>query len=81
LYPIPVFLYSALFVARAVHISGRVMKLCFLRKSERRRPLEKPRHIWEDNIKMDLHSRSGLGAQTGFIFLRIVTGGGLLQTQ
>jgi hypothetical protein len=26
----------------------------FLGKSEGKRPLRKPRHIWEDNIKMDL---------------------------
>jgi hypothetical protein len=25
-----------------------------LRNSERKRPLERPRHRWEDNIKMDL---------------------------
>jgi hypothetical protein len=25
-----------------------------VRKHEERRPLERPRHRWEDNIKMDL---------------------------
>jgi hypothetical protein len=33
--------------------------------------------IWEDNIKMDLHEM-GWGAWTGFIWLRIGTGGGNL---
>jgi len=27
----------------------------FVRKSEGKRPLERPRRGWEDNIKMDLH--------------------------
>jgi hypothetical protein len=27
----------------------------FVRKPERKRPLERPRRRWEDNIKMDLH--------------------------
>jgi hypothetical protein len=46
-------------------------------KPEGRRPLERPRHRWEDNIKMD-QREVGLGAWTGSIWLRIGTGGGLL---
>jgi hypothetical protein len=46
-------------------------------KSEGRRPLGRPRRRWEDNIKMDLRE-VGCGAQTGLIWLRIGTGGGLL---
>jgi hypothetical protein len=46
-------------------------------KPEGRRPLGRPRHRWEDNIKMDLRE-VGWGAQTGLIWLRIGTGGGLL---
>jgi hypothetical protein len=42
-----------------------------------RRPLERPRRRWEDNIKMDLRE-VGWGAQTGLMWLRIGTGGGLL---
>jgi hypothetical protein len=45
-------------------------------KSEGRTPLGRPRRRWEDNIKMDL--REGWGAQTGLIWLRIGTDGGLL---
>jgi hypothetical protein len=32
---------------------GRGMYRVFVRKSEGKRPLEIPRHRWEDNIKMD----------------------------
>jgi hypothetical protein len=46
-------------------------------KPERRRPLGRPRRIWEDNIKMDLQEVEW-GAWTGSIWLRIGTGGGLL---
>jgi hypothetical protein len=46
-------------------------------KPEGRRPLGRPRHRWEDNIKMDLRE-VGWGAWTGSIWLRIGTGGGLL---
>jgi hypothetical protein len=46
-------------------------------KPEGRRPLGRPRHRWECNIKMDLRE-VGWGAWTGSIWLRIGTGGGLL---
>ena len=46
-------------------------------KPEGRRPLERPRHRWEDDIKMDLR-KMGLEACTGSMWLRIGTGGGLL---
>jgi len=46
-------------------------------KPEGRRPLGRPRHRWEDNIKMDL-KELGWGAWTGSKWLRIGTGGGLL---
>jgi hypothetical protein len=46
-------------------------------RPEGRRPLGRPRHRWEDNIKMDLQE-VGWGAWTGLIWLRIGTGGGLL---
>jgi hypothetical protein len=41
------------------------------------RPLGRPRHRWEDNIKMDLQEM-GWGAWTGLIWLRIGKGGRLL---
>jgi hypothetical protein len=47
-------------------------------KPEGRRPLGIPRCRWEDNIKMDLRE---VGEQTGLIWLRTGTGGGLLCTR
>jgi hypothetical protein len=46
-------------------------------KPEGRKPLGRPRHRWEDNIKMDLQ-KVGWRAWTGLIWLKIGTGGGLL---
>jgi hypothetical protein len=45
-------------------------------KSEGKRPLGRPGRRWENNIKWI--SRSGMGAWTGLIWLRIGTSGGLL---
>jgi hypothetical protein len=42
-----------------------------------KRPLERPRHRWEDGIKMD-HREIGWGVWSGFSWLRIGTTGGLL---
>jgi hypothetical protein len=47
-------------------------------KPEGWRPLGRPRRRWEDNIKMDIREVGWGGAQTGLIWLRIGTGGGLL---
>jgi hypothetical protein len=41
------------------------------------RPLERPRHRWEDAIRMDLRE-IGLGVWIGFDWLRTETDGGLL---
>jgi len=46
-------------------------------KHEGKRPLGRPRHRWEDNIKMNLHEVE-CGLWTGSSWLRIVTGGGHL---
>jgi hypothetical protein len=47
-------------------------------KPKGKRPLRRPRHIWEDGIRMDLRE-TGLGALwIGFEWLRIGIGGGLL---
>jgi hypothetical protein len=46
-------------------------------KPEGKRPLERPRRRWEDNIKMDLQEVGGGGVLgTGWIWLRIGTDGG-----
>jgi len=45
-----------------------------LGKPEGRRLLGRPRHRWEDNIKMDLQE-VGCGLWTGLSWLRIGTGG------
>jgi len=46
-------------------------------KPEGKRPLGRPRHRWEDNIKMDLQE-VGCGGWTRSSWLRIGTGGGHL---
>jgi hypothetical protein len=46
-------------------------------KPEGKRPLGKPRHRWEDGIRMDLGG-DWLEVWSGFSWLRIGTGGGLL---
>jgi hypothetical protein len=46
-------------------------------KPEGRRPLERPRRRWENNIKVDLQEVRW-GAEAGSIWLRIGTGGGFL---
>jgi hypothetical protein len=46
-------------------------------RPERRTPLGRPRHRWEDNIKIDF-GKYGLGMRIGFIWLKIGTGGRLL---
>jgi len=39
-------------------------------KAGGKRPLARPRHRWEDNIKMDLQE-VGWGTWIGFIWLRV----------
>jgi hypothetical protein len=46
-------------------------------KPEERRQLGRSRRRWEDNIKMELREVEW-GVQTGLIWLKIGTGGGLL---
>jgi hypothetical protein len=45
---------------------------------EGNRPLGRPRHRWEDNIKMELQEVGWGGVWTGLFWLRIGTGGGHL---
>jgi hypothetical protein len=40
-------------------------------KPERTRPLERPRHRWEDGIKMDLREIGGGWVWSGFTWLKI----------
>jgi hypothetical protein len=49
----------------------------FVGKPEEKRPRGRPRHRWEDNIKIDLQEM-GRGAWTESSWLRIGTGGGHL---
>jgi hypothetical protein len=46
-------------------------------KSDRRKPLGRPRHKWEDNNKMDFRDIE-LGVWTGLVCLRMGTSGKLL---
>jgi hypothetical protein len=48
-----------------------------VRKPEEKILLGRPRRKWENNIKMDLQ-KMGWEAWTGFIWIRIGTGGGIL---
>jgi hypothetical protein len=55
-------------------VEGRVAYRVLVGKPEERRPLERPRRRWEDNIKMDLREVGwGGGPWTGSIWLRIGT--------
>jgi hypothetical protein len=56
---------------------GKERKVCnvLVGKPEGKRPLGRPRHRWEDGIRMDL---TEIGWRIGFDWLRIGSGGGLL---
>jgi len=54
---------------------GRGVYRVLVGKPEGKRPLGRPRHRWEDNIKMDLQE-VGCGVWTGLRWLRIGTCGG-----
>ena len=43
----------------ALMVEGRGLHRVLVGKSEGKRPLGKPRHRWEDNIKMDLQEVEG----------------------
>ena len=47
-------------------------------KPEGKRPLERPRRRWDDNIKMNFQEVGGSCGGTGWSWLRIGTGGGQL---
>jgi len=54
---------------------GRGVYRVLVGKPEGKRPLGRPRHRWEDNIKMDLQEVR-CGVRIGSRWLRIGTGGG-----
>jgi len=45
------------------------------KKFERKRPLRRTRHSWENNIKIDLTKTGHISMWTGFIWLRIGSSG------
>jgi hypothetical protein len=57
---------------------GRGVYRVLVWSPEGKRPLGRPRHSWEDNIKMDLGRYEGSMGRTGFSWLRIGSNGGLL---
>ena len=56
---------------------GRGVYRVLVGKPEGKRPLGRPRHRWEDNIKMDLQDME-MGLRNVTSWLRIGTGGGHL---
>jgi hypothetical protein len=56
---------------------GRGVYRVLVGSPEGRRPLERPRRRWEDNIKMDLRE-IGIDGRTGFSWLRIGSNDGLV---
>jgi hypothetical protein len=61
----------------AVPVMLRGVHRVLVGKPEGKRPLERPRRRWEDNIKRDLQEVGG-DCGTGWSGLRIGTGGGHL---
>jgi hypothetical protein len=62
-------------------VEDREMYKVLVAKPERKRPLGRPRHRWEDGIRMNLRETGwgwGGGVWIGFDWLRIGTGGELL---
>ena len=55
----------------------RVAYRILVREPEGKRPLERHRYRWKDNIKMDVQD-VGWGSWTGLMWLRIRTVGGHL---
>jgi hypothetical protein len=80
-------LYSSLNIVRLIK-STRMRRSGHVAHMEKRRIAyrilvgkpegKRPRHRWEDNIKMDLQAMDGGWAWTGLFCLRIGIGGGLL---
>jgi hypothetical protein len=58
----------------ACMVEDRGVHRVLVGKPEEKRPLGRPRHRWEDNIKMDFQDVEGV-VGTGWSWLRIGTGG------
>jgi hypothetical protein len=56
---------------------GRDVYRVLIGRSEGKRPLGRPRRMWEDNIKMDLRE-IGINGETGFSWLRVESIGELV---
>jgi hypothetical protein len=63
--------------ACSTHGRGEKIVQAFGGKSEGKRPFVRPRRKWKDDIRMDLREM-GWGMWSGFSWLRIGTGSGLL---
>jgi hypothetical protein len=62
------------------HGRGEKVYKVLVGKPEIKRPLGRPRRRWEDGIRMD-RREIGWGMWSGFSWLKIETGGGLLRTR
>jgi hypothetical protein len=58
---------------------GRSIYGVLIGRPEGKRPLQRPKHRWKDNIKINF-GRYGSMGRTGFGWFRIASGGGLLRT-
>jgi hypothetical protein len=56
---------------------GRGVYRVLVGRPEGKRPLGRPRRMWEDNINVDLRE-IGFNGATGFSWLRIGSNGGLV---
>jgi hypothetical protein len=67
-------------VGRACGTHGRRDKVynVLVGKPEGKNPFERPRHRWEDGIRMDLREIGWVGRRSGSAWLRIGACGGLL---
>jgi hypothetical protein len=54
----------------------RIVRRILVGKTEGKRPLRRPRHMWEDNTKLDIREVGFV--LTGFIWFRIETSGRIL---
>jgi hypothetical protein len=57
---------------------GRGVYRVLVGRPKGKRPLGRPRHRWEENIKLDLRE-TGINGQTGFSWLRIRSSGGFCE--
>jgi hypothetical protein len=73
-------LYSSPNIVRVIVArmgEGRGVHMVLVGRPEGKRPLGRPRHSREDNMKLDFRGIGSMG-QAGFSWLRIVCSGGIL---